>query len=137
MLEIRKYQDSDLLSLNKLLKEAYQEFGFTRKGKTNPLNQEFVAIVDNQVVGYLVLNQLYDQIRNINYGHINYVCVLKKYQNRGVATELFQHVFNVCKKEQISYLELTSNPTRVAAHHLYQKLEFQLRKTDVFRKEII
>lgn len=137
MVEIREYQDADLESLNELLNDAYQEFGFKRKGRKSPSNKEIVAVVDQQVVGYAVLNQLYDNIVDKNYGYINYVCVLKKYQNQKIATKMFHYLFEICRKEKISYLELTSNPSRVAAHHLYEKLGFSIRKTDVFRKEII
>lgn len=134
-MEIREYQDNDLESLNELLNEY--EFGFQRRGRKHPSNKEIVVIVDKKVVGYAVLNQLYDNIQNINYGYINYVCVLKKYQNQKIATKMFHFIFEICKKEGISYLELTSNPSRVVAHHLYEKLGFIIRKTDVFRKEII
>lgn len=134
-MEIRGYQDRDLESLNDLLNEY--EFGLQRKGRTNSSNKEFVAIVDNKVVGYAVLNQLYDNIQNLNYGYINYVCVLKKFQNKKIATKIFNYIFEICKTEHIAYLELTSNPSRVAAHHLYEKLGFKVRETDVFGKEIL
>lgn len=134
-MEIREYQDYDLESLNELL-NGY-EFGFQRKGVKKASNKEIVAVVDQQIVGYAVLNQLYDNIQNINYGYINYVCVLKKFQNQKIATKMFHYIFEICKNERISYLELTSNPSRVAAHHLYEKLGFTIRKTDVFRKEIL
>lgn len=134
-MEIREYQDCDLESLNNLLNEY--EFGLQRKGRKNPSNKEFVAIIDNKVVGYAVLNRLYDNIRNLNYGYINYVCVLKKFQNKKIATKIFNYIFEICKTEHIAYLELTSNPLRVAAHHLYEKLGFKVRETDVFRKEIL
>ncbi|MCI8347147.1 MAG: GNAT family N-acetyltransferase [Bacilli bacterium] len=134
-MEIRQYQDHDLESLNELLNEY--EFGFQRKGVKKTSNKEIVAVVDQHIVGYAVLNQLYDNIQNINYGYINYVCVLKKFQNQKIATKMFHYIFEICKNERISYLELTSNPSRVAAHHLYEKLGFIIRKTDVFRKEIL
>lgn len=134
-MEIRQYQDQDLESLNELLNEY--EFGLQRKGVEKNSNKEIVAIEGKQVVGYAVLNRLYDNIQNVNYGYINYVSVLKKYQNQGIATKMFHYIFEICKNEKISYLELTSNPSRIAAHHLYEKLGFVIRKTDVFRKEIL
>lgn len=131
---IREYKNSDFDSLNELLKEAY---GLTKKYNNNLVNTELVALLDNEVVGYLTINKLYDSILESNYCYINYVCVKKKYQNNGIATALFNKVFEICKIENISYIELTSNPTRIEAHGLYQKLGFNIRKTDVFRKEII
>ena len=131
---IRKYQDSDFKSLNELLKEAYD---LTKKDNTNAMNTELVAVSSNEVVGYLTINRLYDSVLSCHYCYVNYVCVKRNYQHRGIATLLFNKVFEICKHENISYIELTSNPTRIEAHQLYQKLGFNIRKTDVFRKEII
>lgn len=133
-IRIREYQNSDFNSLNELLKEAYD---LTKKDNTNAMNTELVAVSSNEVVGYLTINRLYDSILACNYCYVNYVCVKRKYQHRGIATLLFNKVFEICKHENISYIELTSNPTRIEAHGLYQKLGFNIRKTDVFRKEII
>ena len=131
---IRRFRDEDLESLNILLKEVYDK---ERKGKTLDNNIELVAVVDKKVVGYLILNKLYDVVCGIYYGHINFYCVLEKYRNKKIGTKLLEEVFNICKKEDIKYLELTSNSSRVAAHHLYKKLGFNIRNTNVFRKEII
>ncbi len=131
---IRRFRDEDLESLNILLKEVYDK---ERKGKTLDNNIELVAVVDKKVVGYLILNKLYDVVCGIYYGHINFYCVLEKYRNKKIGTKLLEEVFNICKKEDIKYLELTSNSSRVAAHHLYKKLGFNIRNTNVFRKELI
>ena len=131
---IRRFRDEDLESLNILLKEVYDK---ERKGKTLDNNIELVAVVDKKVVGYLILNKLYDVVRGIYYGHINFYCVLEKYRNKKIGTKLLEEVFNICKKEDIKYLELTSNSSRVVAHHLYKKLGFNIRNTNVFRKELI
>ncbi len=130
-LEIRTYQDSDLESLNQLLKEVYQ---LEKTGKKNSSNIEFVAIVDSKVVGYTVFQELYDSVRDINYCYVNYVCVSKLYRNRGIATKIFYEIFKLCKEKNISYIELTSNQTRIEAHYLYKNLGFEIRETDVFRK---
>ena len=133
---IRKYKDSDLESLNTLLKTAYA-YNLERRGFSLSDNIELVALSNNIVVGYLILNKLYDVVRGVFYGYITYVCVLKEYRNKRVATQLLEKVFEICKDEKIKYLELTSNSSRVAAHHLYKKLGFNIRETDVFRKEIL
>lgn len=130
---IRNYIDSDLTSLNELLKEAY---GFTKKGNDRT-NTELVAVLSNQVVGYLTVQVLHDSVIGCNYCYVNYVCVKKEYRNNKIATALFDKVFEICKNEKISYIELTSNPTRIEAHALYKGLGFNIRETDVFRKEIL
>ena len=131
---IRNYIDKDLEEVNALLEEVYDR---ERKGKTLDNNIELVATIDNKVVGYIILNKLYDVVDGIYYGHINFYCVLEKYRNKKIGTKLLEEVFNICKKEDIKYLELTSNSSRVVAHHLYKKLGFNIRNTNVFRKELI
>lgn len=131
---VRRFKNDDIESLNNLLSEVYE---VKRCGFTTDDNIELVAVVDSEVVGYTLINKLYDVIRNCYYAHINYVCVLKEYRNKGIATKIFDEVFSICKKEEIKYLELTSNSSRVAAHSLYKNLGFNIRETDVFRKEII
>lgn len=130
---IRNYEDNDIDSLNILL---YESYSFTKK-TNNKINTELVAVVDGEVVGYLTINKLYDSVLDCNYCYVNYVCVKSNYRNCGVATKLFDKVFEICKNENISYIELTSNPSRIEAHELYNKLGFKIRETDVFRKEIL
>ena len=95
------------------------------------------TVVKEEVVGHLLLRFCNDPIRNQKFYFVEYVCVKDTYKNQGIASQLFEYVFQLCKTNHISYLELTSNPSRVAAHHLYHKLGFQVRETTVFRKEIL
>lgn len=132
-MEIRKYIESDLSSLNVLLNDVYG----IEKVICITDNIELVAIDREVVVGYLMVNKMHDSIRNIYYCMLNYVCVSKEYRRMGIATKLFEEVFNICRFENISYIELTSNAARVEAHALYKKLGFIVRDTTVFRKEFI
>jgi len=131
---IREFKNDDLESLNNLLNEVYE---VKRCGLTTNGNIELVAVFNNEIVGYTIINKLYNVIENCYYAHINYVCVLKEYRNKGIASKIFNEVFNICKEESIKYLELTSNSSRVEAHKLYKNLGFSIRETDVFRKELI
>lgn len=131
---IRRLKSEDLESLNILLDEVYE---VKRRGFTTDSNVELVAVINNKVLGYTIVNKLYDVIGNCYYAHINYVCVLKEYRNNGIATKIFDEIFNICKEEDIKYLELTSNSSRKEAHKLYKNLGFDIRETNVFRKELI
>lgn len=131
---IREYEDKDMESLNELLDEVYK-----MKKSKNIANDniELVAVDNERVVGYLTINKLFDSVQNINYANINYVCVLEKYRNRGICSNMLDKVINYCRKNNISYIELTSNPTRKIARHLYEKKGFVERETSVYRKEIV
>lgn len=131
---IREYEDKDMESLNELLDEVYK----MKKSKNIANdNMELVAVDNERVVGYLTINKLFDSVQNINYANINYVCVLEKYRNRGICSNMLDKVINYCRKNNISYIELTSNPTRKIARHLYEKKGFVERETSVYRKEIV
>ena len=132
-INIRTYKTSDKDSLNILLKEVY---GLEKEDNTTN-NIEIVAVYNDQIIGYLTINKLYDSVRNINYAFLNYVCVKKEYRIKGIASNMLEYVFNICKKLNISYIELTSNDNRIEARHLYENMGFSIRKTNVFRKEIL
>ena len=132
-IEIREYEEKDLDSLNILLEEVY---GLKKEINTNN-NTELVAVLDNNVVGYLTINKLYDSVKNIKYCYINYVCVKKEYRRYHIATILLQKVEEICRKENISYIELTSNAKRIEAQYLYNKEGYIKRDTNVFRKVIL
>lgn len=130
---IRKYNSSDIDSLNVLLKECY---GITKvNNDTN--NIELVADYNNEIVGFLTINLLHDSVKNTKYCNINYVCVKKEYRNNDIATRMLEEVFNICRNLDIKCIELTSKSSRIEAHGLYEKVGFIKRDTDVFRKEII
>lgn len=130
---IRQYEESYLESLNNLLTEVYNK---THKGITTDNNIELVALIENKVVGFLILTKLYDVLENNYYGYINYVCVKEEYRNQKIATKLLEKALVISRNENFSYLELTSNSSRKPAQHLYQKLGFVKRNTDVFRMKL-
>lgn len=132
-MEIKYYEDKYLESLNMLLEEAFQ-VSKTYKGTGEDL--ELIMVNYEQVIGYLNLNKCVNLVTGQKYFYVNYVCVKEEFKGQGVATSLFQRVFEICKELEISYLELTSNPKRVAAWELYKKLGFVIRETAVFRKEL-
>lgn len=133
-MDIINYDVKYLDSLNELLNLSFQ---LKKVGTTAKEDIELITVIDGKVVGYLVLNRLVDGIRGVEYFHVNYVCTHPDFRNRHIATSMFEKVFSICKENGIAYLELTSNPMREVAHHLYNKLGFRIRKTDVFRKEIL
>lgn len=133
-MKIIYYEDKYLDSLNVLLKEA---FNLKKVYKNISDNIELLVVFNDEVIGYLNLNKNIDMITGENYFYVNYVCVKKSFRRLGVAKKMFMEVFSICLKNNIKYLELTSNDSRVAAHKLYEKLGFSVRETTVFRKELI
>ncbi len=133
-MDIVYYDYKYLDSLNELLNLS---FNVTKVGEASNQDIELIAVVENRVVGYMLLNRLTDGVKGINYFYVNYVCTHPDFRHQHIATKMFQKVFLLCKEKNISYLELTSNSQRKIAHDLYRKLGFELRETNVFRKEIL
>lgn len=133
-MKIIYYEDKYLDSLNVLLKEA---FNLKKVYKNISDNIELLVVFNDEVIGYLNLNKNIDMITGENYFYVNYVCVKKSFRRLGVAKKMFMEVFSICLKNNIKYLELTSNDSRVAAHKLYESLGFSVRETNVFRKELL
>ncbi len=133
-MKIIYYENKYLDSLNVLLKEA---FNLKKVYKNISDNIELLVVFNDEVIGYLNLNKNIDMITGENYFYVNYVCVKKSFRRLGVAKKMFMEVFSICLKNNIKYLELTSNDSRVAAHKLYESLGFSVRETNVFRKEIL
>lgn len=50
---------------------------------------------------------------------------------------MMDYIIKYAKKSGGTRTELTSNPTRVSAHKLYESCGFIKRDTDVFRKDVI
>ena len=132
--EVRKYTDSDYDRVNKIILDS---FGY-EKGKIKDERAiEIVAVLDSVVVGYLVLNEMVDIIKNIKIYHIDYVCVDPEYRNQKIGKTMIEYVCDYAEENNVSRLELTSRKDRIAAHKLYEGCGFVKRDTDLFRKEIL
>lgn len=54
-------------------------------------------------------------------------------RKQGISKMLVQHVIDFCFTLNVSSINLTSMPDRVAANNLYKKMGFVLRETNVYR----
>ena len=64
------------------------------------------------------------------------VAVHPSMQNKGIGKRLLDAVFSYAHEKEVDAIQLTSRKERTAAHHLYQKMGFEVVNTTVFRKEI-
>ena len=69
-------------------------------------------------------------------GLIEDVVVDEQFRGKGIARELMERLIALAKVGHLSYLDLTSHSSRVAAHALYKKLGFELRDTSKFRLKL-
>ena len=69
-------------------------------------------------------------------GFIEDVVVDEAYRSHGIAEHLNLFLIEIAKMLGMQHLELTSNPKRIAAHKLYDKLGYVDRDTRVRRLDL-
>lgn len=131
-IEIRRYQDDDYGKVFNILKENFQveKDEFCKDERV----LEFVAVVEDKVVGYFIVRELLDIIKNVKYFYLEYICVDKNFQNRGVGKRIMKFILELAKNKKVKYIELTSGYQRIVAHHLYEKYGFEKRESNIFRR---
>ena len=132
--DVRKYEESDLEGVNKILGEA---FNTSKNNFTDDIFYEVVACVDGNVVGYLLLTKVLNPVKDKYYYLVDYVCVDSNYRGYGIGKKLISYAEDIAKKDNAMYLQLTCSYFREAAHKLYESCGFIKRESDIFRKEIV
>jgi len=89
---------------------------------------------DGSIVGMLTL-VLY-KIPSGIYGQIEDVVVELHYRRKGIGRALLDRALILAKVMDVNWINLTSNPTRVAANQLYLKIGFKQRDTNVYYIEL-
>jgi ribosomal protein S18 acetylase RimI-like enzyme len=88
------------------------------------------AFDENKLVGILTL--IIYQIPTGKNGRIEDVVVDESYRGKGIGEQLSLMAINKGKELNLDKLFLTSNPSRIAANSLYQKIGFLLGKTNSY-----
>ncbi|MGO4729073.1 GNAT family N-acetyltransferase [Paenibacillus sp. 2KB_22] len=80
----------------------------------------FVALIDNDVVGFVTMVQSLSVGVPIGYLHIQGLAVKRTVQNRGIGTKLLRQTENYAKERGISSIILCSGMKRTDAHAFYE-----------------
>lgn len=132
-LMVRKYLEDDFDEVNELL---YKSFGYNVDKQKDEKAHEFVGVYDSKVVGYFILYEMIDIVRNIKIYHIDYVCVDSEYRGRGFGKKMMEWAIKYAEDNGVRRIELTSGNQREVAHKLYLDLGFMKRDSSLFRKVI-
>lgn len=100
-----------------------------------PGSKLFVALNENQQIIGTVSLGIY-QIPTTLRCWIEDIVVDEKYRGQQLGEQLVLHAISVARDLGAHYIDLTSRPERVAANKLYQKMGFERRITNVYRKKI-
>lgn len=82
----------------------------------------------------LHITQLDDGVKKATVEH---VVVDEKYRGKGVADSIDEELERLAQDNDVLYIDLTSNPSRVVANKFYQKRGYVLRETNVYRKILV
>ncbi|GHT57243.1 hypothetical protein AGMMS49982_24240 [Bacteroidia bacterium] len=93
----------------------------------------FVAEEDEQIFGTVTL-ATYQTLSGMK-AWIEDVIVDESQHGRGIGRMLVQFVLDFAQGMGIQKIDLTSNPNRLAANTLYQKMGLSKRETNVYRFE--
>lgn len=64
------------------------------------------------------------------------IVVDEAYRGKGLGKMLMDELMRCAKDLKVQQVEFTSKPERVAANALYQKMGFELKKTNVYRMKL-
>ena len=132
-LKIREYLDDDFDEVDRIL---YESLNYKKSGIKDDKSHEFVGVYDSKVIGYFILNEMTDIVRNLKIYHLDYVCVDNEYRGRGFGKKMMEWAINYAKDTGACRIECTSGNQRIAAHKLYLGLGFEKRDSSIFRKVI-
>lgn len=80
----------------------------------------FIALFENDVVGFVTIVQALSVGVPIGYLHIQALAVKKEFQHGGIGTKLLRHTENYAKEIGISSIILCSGFKRTDAHAFYE-----------------
>lgn len=71
------------------------------------------------------------------YAQIEDVIVASSHRGRGIGELICRELIAIARQWEAKYVDLTSNPTRLAARQLYERLGFKQRETGNYRLTLL
>lgn len=113
-------------SLPQLHKEAYQLFcshrhnpwQFSTFSRALLMPNSVFALIDSQLVGYVLVSEVLGEVE------IEDICVSRIFRKKGIASKMFTHVVDYCKKQRADYIFLEVASRNIGARRLYEKMGF-------------
>jgi len=132
---LKKEDKKELLVLFKQLTEKTIFFNIKSIIKDSNCNCIVIEDSNKKIIGSgsLVIYQTPTKSYTSN---IEDVIIDKNYRGQGLGKKLIQKLIQIAKDKNIATINLTSNPSRIAARKLYTSLGFTLSDTGVFKLKI-
>ena len=95
----------------------------------------YVAQVDGEVYGLLVLHLMWVLHRSYPIGRISALVVDQTVRGQGIGRRLVEYAVQVCRDQGCGAVEVTSNARRTEAHAFYRSLGFA-QPSEYFRQTL-
>lgn len=138
-LEVRFLKNDDIKETTKLINNFFDIKDLVngyKKITRNGLNKSIVAIMNNEIIGHILIEEKYDATEDKLFYWLNYVCVKDKYQGYGIASKMLNKIETFAKKNNVYCIQFKSSNFRKKAHACYLKNNYKKVDTTVFQKII-
>ena len=134
MHELHTYTDSDFNDLSFLMQKLSSNIVFTRDSLERLLADSnshlYVIREEGRIVACACLC-IYHQPFSTD-ATIESVVVSSKMRGKGLGRKLMEHLIAEASRMNVDCIHLTSNPKRVTANALYQKMGFEKKETNCY-----
>lgn len=138
MHELHTYTDTDFTDLASLMQELSSNIIFTRESLdrmlADPNSHLYVIREEDRIVACACLC-IFQQPFSTD-ATIESVVVSSKMRGKGLGQQLMEHLIEEAARMKVDCIHLTSNPKRVAANALYQKMGFERKETNCYVMEL-
>lgn len=138
MHELLTYTDSDFTDLAVLMQELSSNITFTRESLERMLADQnshlYVIREEGRIVACACLCIFHQPFSTD--ATIESVVVSSKMRGKGLGRKLMEHLIDEATRMNVDCIHLTSNPKRVAANALYQKMGFEKKETNCYMKNL-
>ena len=138
MLELLTYTDTDFSDLASLMQELSSNIIFTReyleRMLADPNSHLYVIREEGRIVACASLCIFHQPFSTD--ATIESVVVSSKMRGKGLGRKLMEHLIAEAFRMNVDCIHLTSNPKRVAANALYQKMGFVRNETNCYGMKI-
>ncbi len=120
-MSLRKMKESDIIAVSSLemgcLENPWPEKQIVYELKEDPVAHLYVAVVDNEVVGYIDFMITFDS------ASVSRLAVNSEFRNKGIGTALLDKMVEVClkQKDRVSWITLEVRASNLEAIKLYKK----------------
>ena len=137
--ELGSYMSQDLTDIDSLMHELSSTSFCNEELLDNALNDANVHVYVIRNEGHIVATGTLCIKHTLEFtiADIESVVVSSKCRGRGYGKELMTAMIEAAKKMNVHYIQLTSNPARVAANQLYQDLGFERYETNCYKRKLL